>query len=277
MRNIFIILFCTIIFIIPTISQASNKVTRPHVDLTPPVITNVELISENGGGYDTTPPGFAGGYFNFGGRGTVVVGEVGKNITFNINVFDNLTGVSQVIVQIVKPNGISEDFTTTFDDTVGIAQLILAPTDSEIGNWTISKIIAEDLAGNKSEFVPAAMSFYILPSWYTLFKDTPLVITNNYNVIKTSFSEEIDPLSLNKDHVLLIESSVESASNDFFAYKRLDDFEIKIAEDKRSFNLIRTNPYDSSKMYTLVIHDNVKDLQGNKISNPMFINFRYAN
>jgi len=113
-----------------------------------------------------------------------------------------------------------------------------------------------------------------------LYSQNQLGINNSTNIVKISFSREADINTINNESVLLFETTgnmiLDFSINNDYNLTQLTDYSIIISNDKKSMNLKYNLPYDENKQYHIIVKDSIKDLDGNNITNPMWINFQYV-
>jgi len=242
-------------------------------------ITNVQVISETPTPTQSPTISSMNGYL---GNRTDSFSTAGEDITIyiNVNATDNTSTITNVSIDCTTPNGEQTlnliKLSTSTDRWVVQKNFI----SEDIGVWTINKVTAIDSLDNIEEKSFSNYKFYVLPSNFSLYNSNPLGINNSTNTVKISFSREADINTINNESILLFETTGNmildfSISNDY-NLKQLTDYSIVVSNDKKSMNLKYNLPYESNKQYHIIVKDSIKDLDGNSITNPMWINFQYV-
>jgi len=279
-----ITLSLTLLFAHPSTTPTFGNTTPTTIltSTTSPIqITNVQVISDNG---TTQSLNISSMYASLANT-TDSFTTVGEDITVYITVNDSASSstITNVSMDCTTPNG---------EKTLNLVKLNAYTSDmrwviqkyfiaDDIGTWTINRVIANDDSDNTGEKSFSNFKFYVLPSNFKPYSQQPLSINNSLNTVKVSFSEEMDSNTINTESVLLFETTgmmsltYNAIVNDY-NIKQLTDCTIVVSEDKKSFTLKYNSPYEEDKQYHVIVKDNVKDLVGNSISNPMWVNFQYV-
>ena len=226
---------------------------------------------------DRIAPTITSGSGRFLGRGSDSFATSGESLKMQIWVeYNSLSPVESVSLEFATPNGnetidalnelVRWEFTKTF-------------SDSDIGSWTLNKIVATDFAGISTERTFTDFTFHIFPSNYSYFSDQELIIERSDDFVKISLSEEVDPTTITTQSVLLYESQLNFGfgnNNVPYDLKQLTDYNITVSDDKKSFTVENNSSYLTSKKYHIIIKDTLKDLEGNILTNPKWINLKYV-
>ncbi|HHY73792.1 MAG TPA: hypothetical protein GX497_11370 [Bacillus bacterium] len=244
-RNLFLVLFLFMVNI--TLVSASTL----------PLIQSIELTSEIDDGGEPTTLTLNEAYFDTNQR---VVAQAGKKMYISVSA----PRAIEVKATVKLPDGIEQlhDFTKAFNNEW---TLELIPLDSQTGVWSIVKISAMDSTNQVEEITPDSLQFYVLPSQYQQFATKYLSPENQ--IIKTTFTKEMDPSTINKQSVSLIESTMGAVPK----FHMLSDFTIQMSADHRKAYIVKENPYEDNKNYVAVFHDSVADTEGNKLGNPLYV------
>lgn len=169
------------------------------------------------------------------------------------------------------PPGIPDNLTWFFGKRLG---------NTDIGFTTIKKVdIVMDRNGDNIVPKILNLTFLILPENYQCFSEQYLGINNNYKNIKISLSNELNETTINMDNIELYESTG-TMNVDFvndvnpYSFTKLTNYTLSLSEDKKVI-IINKNVFEQNKNYHVVVKDTVEDVNGLKLSNPMWINFTY--
>jgi len=158
--------------------------------------------------------------------------------------------------------------------------------EAEAGMSYINKIRYYDntSAIGDNEEILSNIKYLILPETYQCFNDGLsdkfLGINNNYKNIKISLSDPLDETTVNKNNIELYESAdkinIDFISNtSTYSFNKLIDFRMTLSDDKKTITINKAVEFEPEKNYHVVIKDSVQDINGVKLSNPMWINFTY--
>ena len=248
-------------------------------DDSPIQITNVQVISETSTPTQSPTISSMNGYL---GNRTDSFLTVGEDITIyiNVNATDTTSTIKNVSINCATPNG--EQTLNLIKLSTSIDRWVVQKNfaSEDIGVWTINKVTAIDSLDNMGEKSFSNYKFYVLPSNFKLYSQNQLGINNSTNIVKISFSREADINTMNNESVLLFETTgnmiLDFSINNDYNLTQLTDYSIIISNDKKSMNLKYNLPYDENKQYHIIVKDSIKDLDGNNITNPMWINFQYV-
>jgi len=239
-------------------------------------ITDVEVISNSD---NKSTLMITSGNANFLNRGRDSFATSGESLVMSAIVeHDYSPRAKNVLFEFTTPNGI-ETIDALNDTSIylrwGFTKTF---TDNDIGTWTLNKIVASDGVGTTVERTFNDFTFHIFPSNYSYFNKEGLTINNNDDFVKISLSKEMDLATLTLDSVLLYESQLKCTfGNNYDPYdlKQITDYNLSISKDKKSFTLEYSSPYLTSKMYHIIVKDTIKDLDGNILTTPKWINLKY--
>ena len=236
-------------------------------------ITDVQVIPNS----SRIAPTITSGSGLFIGRGIDSFAKSGELLEIQVWV-TSVIGVESVLLDFTTPNG---------NETINTLSSVAIPSrwkitktfsDSDIGSWTLNKIVATDFAGITTERTFTDFTFHVFPSNYSYFSDQELIIERSDDFVKISLSEEVDPTTITTQSVLLYESQLNFGfgnNNVPYDLKQLTDYNITVSDDKKSFTVENNSSYLTSKKYHIIIKDTLKDLGGNILTNPKWINLKY--
>jgi len=243
-------------------------------------ITNVEVISSNGQSNQTLPSinALDAVFGSLGRRDSFA--KSGEHITMNVLVSTATSVITSVSLEFTTPNGI--EMINAVEITGERWEITRVFADGDIGTWKLDKIIAYDTLGNACNKTFNDFKFYILPSKYEQFSNQILTINTDNDLIMVSFSKELDETTVNNQSILLYESNnlmsfpIIEMSDLIYNLKQLTDYNLTVSTDKKSFTVENNSSYQSSKRYHIIIKDTLKDLEGNVLTNPKWINLKYV-
>ena len=228
---------------------------------------------------DRIAPTITSGSGSFLGRGIDSFAKSGESFEMQVWVdYNSMSPVESVSLEFSTPNG-NEIINPSSEFLLSRWKFTRLFNDSDIGTWTLNKIIATDISGISAERTFTDFTFHVFPSNYSYFSDQELIIERSDDFVKISLSEEVDPTTITTQSVLLYESQLNFGfgnNNVPYDLKQLTDYNITVSDDKKSFTVENNSSYLTSKKYHIIIKDTLKDLGGNILTNPKWINLKYV-
>jgi len=240
-------------------------------------IQNVEIVAE--GGNDQPIPILQSFNLKFDGKYRPI-NKVGDQMNLTMNA----KNVKDVVIDAKVNTQMAVWCCNKTDDFLWNFQKIFV--EAEVGMSYINKIRYYDntSAIGEEEKVLSNIKYLILPETYQCFNDGLsdkfLGINNNYKNIKISLSDPLDETTVNKNNIELYESAdkinIDFISNtSAYSFNKLIDFRMILSDDKKTITINRAVEFELGKNYHVVIREAVQDINGENLSNPMWINFAY--